>query len=136
MLMLMNSEVCIINGVRHKLDNLKEQLTQNVNYVIIHYSVTLNAIIWHWTGWLSDYCRKYILNSGFIHLSKNILATFHTMTYCKLSSLKKDAQNYHYKIKGVHVNYVPNFLKQNDSFVGKSLKSKSFLSFLDSLVTE
>lgn len=53
-----------------------------------------------------------------------------------MSSFKKDAQNHNYKLKVAHTFHVPNLLKQNDSFVGESLKFKSIWSFLDSLVTE
>lgn len=52
MLLLLNSEVCIMNDVRHKLANLK---TLNLNYVIIHYSVTLNAILNSYDIELYDY---------------------------------------------------------------------------------
>ncbi len=55
MLLLLNNEVCIMNDVRHKLANLKGQLTLNLNYVIIHYSVTLNAILNPYDIELYDY---------------------------------------------------------------------------------
>lgn len=55
MLLLLNSEVCILNCVRHKLANLKGQLPQNFNYVIIHYSVTLSAILNPYAIELYDY---------------------------------------------------------------------------------
>lgn len=64
-----------MNDVRHKLANLK---TLNLNYVIIHYSVTLNAILNPYDIELYDYLttvENTFWNSGFIYLFKNILAT-------------------------------------------------------------